>query len=96
MSMFVYKGGGRGQKWAKICLRGLWKPPYIISASGEGGSTNNFLSMFSDDMCQIDAGMADQQFHTNPPILQANETCEIGKNHAYKNYEYSFAISPNV
>ena len=52
--------------------------------------------MFSDDMCQIDAGMADQQFHTNPPILQANETCEIGKNHAYKNYEYSFAISPNV
>ena len=35
--------------------------------------------MFSDDMCQIDAGMADQQFHTNPPILQANETCEIGK-----------------
>ena len=27
MSMFVYKGGGRGQKWAKICLRGLWRPP---------------------------------------------------------------------
>ena len=52
-------------------------PTYIISASGEGGSTNNFLTMFSDDMCQIDAGMADQQFHTNPPILQANETCEI-------------------
>ena len=29
MSTFVYKGGGRGQKWAKICLRGLWKPPYF-------------------------------------------------------------------
>merc|ERR1712038_1859505 len=53
------------------------KEEYLPLASGEGGSTNNFLSMFSDDMCQIDAGMADQQFHTNPPILQANETCEI-------------------
>ena len=32
MSMFVYKGGGRGQKWAKICLRGLWKPPYDVNS----------------------------------------------------------------
>ena len=46
--------------------------------------------MFSDDMCQIDAGMADQQFHTNPPILQANETCEIGKNHGFKNYDWIY------
>ena len=25
----------------------------------------------------MDATLADQQFHSNPPILQANETCEI-------------------
>ena len=25
----------------------------------------------------MDATIADQQFHSNPPILQANETCEI-------------------
>ena len=35
------------------------------------------MSFFSDDMSQIDATLADQQFHSNPPILQANETCEI-------------------
>ena len=35
------------------------------------------MTFFSDDMCQIDATLADQQFHSNPPILQANETCEI-------------------
>ena len=47
MSMFVYKGGGRGQKWAKICLRGLWKPPKIelhLHLDGSLSSGNYFFS----------------------------------------------------
>ena len=35
------------------------------------------MTFFSDDMRQIDATAADLQFHSNPPILQASETCEI-------------------
>ena len=31
----------------------------------------------SDDMCQLDAAQVDQQFHTSPPLLQANEVCEV-------------------
>ena len=35
------------------------------------------MTFFTDDMCQIDATVADQVFHSNPPILQASENCEI-------------------
>jgi hypothetical protein len=50
---------------------------FLPLASQSGGSANSLMSFFSDDMTQIDATLADQQFHSNPPILQANETCEI-------------------
>jgi len=50
---------------------------FLPLASQSGGSANSLMSFFGDDMSQIDATLADQQFHSNPPILQANETCEI-------------------
>ena len=35
------------------------------------------MSFLNGDMHQLDAALTDQQFHSNPPILQASETCEI-------------------
>ena len=45
--------------------------------SGAGGFAQEMMTFFTDDMCQIDATVADQVFHSNPPILQASENCEI-------------------
>ena len=35
------------------------------------------MTFLNGDMHQLDAALTDQQFHSNPPILQASETCEI-------------------
>ena len=48
---------------------------FVPPAIQEGGS--NWASWLGDDMSQIDAGQANQQFHTSPPLLQQNEVCEM-------------------
>ena len=46
-------------------------------AQQSGFDISGIYAWLSKDMCQIDASLADQQFHTNPPLLQLNEVCEV-------------------
>lgn len=48
-----------------------------LTHSSGGANMGSLMSWLGDDMSQIDASQADRQFHTSPPILQANEVCEI-------------------
>ena len=46
-------------------------PAYVPAPQGYGdGSETGLMTMLTDDMCQLDARVADHQFHINPPLLQ--------------------------
>ena len=48
-----------------------------LAASGSENASGSLMTWMSDDMCQLDAAQVDQQFHSSPPLLQANEVCEV-------------------
>ena len=50
-------------------------PAYVPAPQGYGdGSETGLMTMLTDDMCQLDARVADHQFHINPPLLQVIRT----------------------
>ena len=53
------------------------KEDYVPLINDAGSNASSMMSWMGDDMSQIDAAQADRQFHTSPPLLQANEVCEI-------------------
>ena len=48
-----------------------------LATAGSENASSSFRTWMSDDMCQLDAAQVDQQFHSSPPLLQANEVCEV-------------------
>jgi len=54
-------------------------PAYVPvpAPQGTGDESDSLMTMFTDDMAQIDAGAANAQFHYDPCILQAEEVCEM-------------------
>ena len=62
MSTFVYKGGGRGQKRAKICLRGLWMTPY---EEGHGQKEDQRLAR----LCNTSNAIEQTSLSNPAPIL---------------------------
>ena len=51
-------------------------PAYVPAPQGYGdGSETGLMTMLTDDMCQLDARVADHQFHINPPLLQVMRIC---------------------
>ena len=48
-----------------------------VAAAGSEKEQGSWKTWLSDDMCQLDAAQVDQQFHSSPPLLQANEVCEV-------------------
>merc|ERR1711981_569012 len=66
------------------------KEEYLPLASGEGGSTNNFLTMFSDEMCQIAfKGRRDLVLFTTKRILFVDKQGWSGKKMAFTTFPYS-------
>ena len=48
-------------------------PAYVPSPQADGSgeaASEGLMTLLTDDMCQIDAGVADATFHSNPPLLQ--------------------------
>ena len=48
-----------------------------LATAGSESASSSWMTWMSDDMCQLDAAQVDQQFHRAPPLLQANEVCEV-------------------
>ena len=48
-----------------------------LAAAGSETASSSLMTWMSDDCCQLDAAQVDQQFHSSPPLLQANEVCEV-------------------
>ena len=55
----------------------MTKEAFVPMASSCGDNVSSMMSWFGDDMSQIDAGEANQHFHSSVPVLQSNEVCEI-------------------
>lgn len=55
------------------------KPPTsgVDQLAGQHDGGAGVLAWFGGDIRQIDANQADAHFHSNPPILQSNERCEM-------------------
>mmetsp|Transcript_5110 Transcript_5110/g.12290 ORF Transcript_5110/g.12290 Transcript_5110/m.12290 type:complete len:849 (-) Transcript_5110:132-2678(-) len=61
-------------------ILGMDAKPYTPGADVTQGQQDPGASMFAwlgDDNRQIDASQANMQFHSNPPILQGSEVCEM-------------------
>ena len=48
-----------------------------LAAAGSENASSSFMTWMSDDMCQLNAAQVNEQFHVSPPLLQANEVCEV-------------------
>ena len=48
-----------------------------LAVAGSENASSSFMTWMSDDMCQLDAAQVNLQFHSSPPLLQANEVCEV-------------------
>ena len=50
---------------------------FVPLATASGDNASSLGAWLGDDMTQMDANLANQQFHTSPPLLQSNEVCEM-------------------